>query len=58
MTASDNETGTTQMVHWLEEGHATWGCRIGKVWTDFPLYETGAHPLAEVLERHLPERAA
>jgi len=58
VTAFDNEPTTSQMTHWLEDGHATWGTVINGRWTEYQIHQDGAHPLAEVLERHLPERAA
>lgn len=58
MTTSDSERPAAQVSGWLGEGHATWGAVINGKWVEYPLYPAGSHEMADLLERHLPERAA
>jgi hypothetical protein len=59
VTASDNQTPAAQVSRWLDEGHATWGAPLRDgTWAEYQIHQAGAHNMADLLERHLPERAA
>lgn len=58
MTASDSERPDQQVSGWLGEGYATWGARIGGQWVEYPVQPAGAHILAPLMERRLPQRRA
>lgn len=58
MTPVDTESPVAQVAGWLGEGYATWGALIGGRWVEYPVQQAGAHVLAPLLERRLPERRA
>jgi hypothetical protein len=57
VTVSDSETPTAQVSGWLGEGYATWGGLVDGEWVEYQIVPAGAHPLAALLERHLPTAA-
>jgi len=54
MTWTDNQGPAAQVAGWLGEGYATWGGLVAGKWAEYQIEPAGAHPLAAVLERHLP----
>jgi hypothetical protein len=58
VTASDNQPTADRALAWLTAGRASWGTVINGEWAEYQIEQAGAHDLAPILERHLPERAA
>lgn len=57
MTYMDNQGAAAQVAGWLGEGYATWSARLHGVWFEYQIEQAGAHPMAAVLEQHLPAAA-
>lgn len=57
MTATDTQDPAAQVGGWLGEGFATWGALLHGTWAEYQILPDDAHPLALILERHLPEKA-